>query len=167
MTRTLSTNFGPGMGYACLISLFLGLAAMLSSGCADIEVKSPPRDVQTFFVSGQEADFLGALCLSTKGLDLSAYSHLAGVRYPPTTKVDVLYGPPSRPFQSFAVLECESNFHSQPAEVTAGFQEKAREIGADAIILCRPGLDRGLPGMPLSAKMQAVAIKYKLTGNHL
>jgi hypothetical protein len=167
MTRTLLTDFGPGMGFAWIICLFLGLAAILPSGCAEIEVKPPSREVQTFFVSGQEADFLGALCLSSKGLDLSAYSHLAGVRYPPTTKVEVLYGRPSRPFQSFAVLECESNSHFQSPEVMAGFRKKAREIGADAIIMCRPGSGRVLPGMPPSAKMQAVAIKYKLTENQL
>jgi hypothetical protein len=40
---------------------------------------------------------------------------------------------------------------------------KAGEIGADALIMCRPGGDQGLPGLPPSAQTQAVAIKYKLT----
>ena len=45
-----------------------------------------------------------------------------------------------------------------------GLKNKAREIGADAIIICQPGVNQGLPGLPPSTKLQAVAIKYKLTG---
>jgi hypothetical protein len=52
-----------------------------------------------------------------------------------------------------------------------GLKDKAREIGADAIILCQSGPDSGLPGISSAAIMQAVAIRYIVTtssdkGNH-
>ena len=135
---------------------------LVITGCADVNLKSPSAEVKTFFVAGHEADFLGTLCGSAGYVDLSAYSHLAGVKYPPTLKVDVLNQPPSRPYKSFAVLEYE------PSAAASGALEdlrgKAREIGADAIIICQPGQDQGLSGLPPSTKMHAVAIKYKLTG---
>ncbi|MGA9754522.1 MAG: hypothetical protein WBV23_05200 [Desulfobaccales bacterium] len=115
-------------------------------------------------MAGHEADMLGALCLSPGSADLSAYAHLAGVQYPPTLKVDVLKQPPAVPYKSFAVLECASGANATPDAVMAGLQSKAREIGADAIIICQPGLNPGLPGLAPSANTQAVAIKYKTLG---
>jgi hypothetical protein len=85
------------------------------------------------------------------------------IKNPPTLQVDDLRQVPSRPYESFAVLECESAPQSRPEEVVEGLKGKAREIGADAIILCQGGPDQGLPKMPPTAKMQAVAIKYILT----
>ena len=96
-------------------------------------------------------------------MDLSAYSHLAGVKYPPTLKVDILSQAPSRPYKSFAVLEYEPSSNSAPEAQMADLKKKAREIGADALIICRPGEKPELSGLPPSTKMQAVAIKYKLT----
>jgi hypothetical protein len=84
--------------------------------------------------------------------------------YPRSTQVEVLRKAPSRPYKSFAVLECEPSVHSNPAELMERLKNKAREIGADAIILCHAGPDQGLPGMSPTQKMQAVAIRYKLTG---
>jgi hypothetical protein len=136
---------------------------LVITGCAAVNLKSPAAEVKTFFVAGHEADFLGSQCGTAGYVDLSAYSHLAGVKYPPTPKVDVLTQPPSRPYKSFAVLEYE------PAPAASGtslegLRGKAQEIGADAIIICQPGQNQGLAGLPPSTKMQAVAIKYKLTG---
>ena len=71
--------------------------------------------------------------------------------------------PPSRPYKSFAVLQYNPAPQAKPEEVEAGLKDKAREIGADAIILCQTGADPKLPGLPPAAKMQAVAIKYILT----
>jgi uncharacterized membrane protein len=88
---------------------------------------------------------------------------LAGVKYPPTYKVDVLNQPPSKPYKSFAVLEYEPSVTASGGSLE-GLKGKAREIGADAIIICQPGQSPGLPGLSASSKMQAVAIKYKLTG---
>jgi hypothetical protein len=144
--------------------LVLVTAALVNFGCAEFNLKSPSPEVKTFFVAGHEADFLSTLCASSGSIDLSAYSHLAGVRYPPTLKVDVLNQPPSRPYKAFAVLEYEPTTNSSAEELMAGLKTKAREIGADAIIICQSGVNHGLPGLPPSTKMQAVAIKYKLTG---
>jgi len=134
---------------------------MVSSGCAEIMLQSPPREVKAFFMAGNEANLLTLRCLSPGAVDLSAYAPFMGVQYPPTLKVEVLSQPPTRPYQSFAVLEGESSSRSTSEELMAGFQHKAREIGADAIILCQPAPDRGLAGRPPTPKMRAVAIKYK------
>lgn len=144
-----------------LVLVAVGLAV---TGCAEYNLKSPSAEVKTFFVAGQEADFLGTQCGSAGYVDLSAYSHLAGVKYPPTLKVDVLNQPPSRPYKSFAVLEYSPSVNPASGALMEGLTGKAREIGADAIIICQPGQNQGLPGLPPSTKMQAVAIKYKLTG---
>lgn len=138
-------------------------AILAVTGCAEFNLKSASPEVKTFFVAGQEADLLGTQPDSCGAVDLSAYSHLAGVKYPPTPAVDVLNQPPTRPYKSFAVLEYESSVNPASGAVMEGLKGKAREIGADAIIICQPGV-QGLPGLPPSSKMQAVAIKYKLTG---
>ncbi len=146
-----------------VIVLVLAAIALVVTGCAEVNLKSPSAEVKTFFVAGHEADFLGTLCDKAGYVDLSAYSHLAGVKYPPTLKVDVLNQPPAKPYKSFAVLEFEPSVAAS-GEPLEGLRGKAQEIGADAIIICQPGQNQGLPGLPPSTKMQAVAIKYKLTG---
>jgi hypothetical protein len=138
--------------------------ALVATGCTEYALKSPSPDVKTFFVAGREADYLSTMNCSSGDVDLSAYSHLAGVKYPPTQRVDVLSRPPSRPYKSFAVLEYKPAASSSTHTQLEGLKSKAREIGADAIILCHPGVTQGLPGLPPSANLQAVAIKYKL--NH-
>ena len=137
--------------------------ALVATGCTEYVLKSPSPDVKTFFVAGREANFLSTMNCSSGDVDLSAYSHLAGVKYPPTQRVDVLRQPPSRPYKSFAVLEYKPAASGSTDRQLEGLKSKAREIGADAIILCHPGVTQGLPGLPPSANLQAVAIKYKLT----
>ncbi len=149
--------------YAVTIFLFLGSAVMGVSGCAEINPRSPSQEVKAFFVAGKEAQYLALQCPTSGSVDLSAYAHLMEVKYPPTFQVDVLREPPSRPYKSFAVLEFEPAPQSKPEEVVEGLKDKAREIGADAIILCHSGPDQKLPGIPPTAKMQAVAIKYIVT----
>jgi hypothetical protein len=151
------------IAYAVTIFLFLGAPVMGLSGCAEINLKSPPQEVKAFFVAGKEANYLALQCPTSGSVDLSAYSHLMEIKYPRTTQVDVLRKAPSRPYKSFAVLECEPAPHSKSEEMVEGLKGKAREIGADAIILCGSGLDQGLPGMPPTSKLQAVAIRYILT----
>jgi hypothetical protein len=146
-----------------IIILFLCLAVMGVSGCAAVNLKSPSQEVKAFFVAGNEASYLALKCPSSSYVDLSAYSHLMGIKYPPTLKVDVLSGPPPRPYKSFAVLEYEPSDNGKTEEVMEGLKNKAREIGADAIILSHSGLGQGLPGMPPTSKIQAVAVKYQLT----
>jgi hypothetical protein len=148
---------------AATIFLFLGSAVMGVSGCAEPNRVSPSQEVGAFFVAGQEAQYLALECPTAGSVDLSAYAHLTGVKYPPTFQVDVLKKPPSRPHKSFAVLEYNSTSQLAPGAVTAKLQEKAREIGADAIILCQTGPGQKLPGIPAGGKIQAVAIKYIVT----
>jgi hypothetical protein len=157
-------NFLPGSVYAVAICLFLGPAVMVFSGCAEINLQAPPQEVKTFFVAGREANYLGVLCLLPNAMDLSAYDQQMGIKYPPTFKVDVLNGPPSRSYKSFAVLESDHSSYANHEKLLEGFKDKAREIGADAIILCHAGPVQEIPGEWPTQRMQAVAIKYKLTG---
>ena len=151
------------VAYAVTIFLLLGSAVTGVSGCAAINLNSPSQEVKAFFVAGKEAHYLALQCPTSGSVDLSAYSHLMEIKYPPTLQIDVLRKAPSRPYKAFAVLECEPASHSRPEEMVEGFKGKAREIGADAIILSGAGPDQGLPGIPPTSKMQAVAIKYILT----
>jgi len=149
--------------YVVTIFLFLGSAVMGISGCGEINRRSPSQEVNEFFVAGKEAQYLALQCPTSGSVDLSGYTHLMKVKYPPTFQVDVLREPPSRPYKSFAVLEYDPAPQAKPEEVEAGLTDKAREIGADAIILCQTGPDQKLSGIPSTAKMQAVAIKYIVT----
>jgi hypothetical protein len=145
-----------------LLVLFL-LAVTATAGCAGISSDSSSDEVRAFFITAQEANYLGVLCMSPKQMDLTAYSHLMGVKYPPTTSVEVLDSPPSRPYLAFAVLESPVPYISEtyaPA-LLEDFKNKARAIGADAIILCPPKVEV-LPRRQRSAKMEAVAVKYRL-----
>ena len=149
---------------------FLG-ALTLAGGCAAVGQQSPADDVKAFFLAAHEANFLGVQCFSTKNLDLSGYSHLIGVKYPPTQSVDILNGPPSRPYQAFAVLEAQDPYSSSEtydAKVLAGFTSKAKAIGADAIIICGASGQAAPPLLQKSSKLAAVAVKYRLeTGPEL
>jgi hypothetical protein len=137
---------------------------ILAAGCAGIGQKAPPDEVKAFFVAANEANLLGVQCLSPNQVDLSGYTHLMGVKYPPTQEVDILDRPPSRPYQAFAVLESSAPYPSGTYDpgLLAGFKDKARAIGADAIILCHPGGREGLPGLGRSSKIEALAVRYRL-----
>jgi hypothetical protein len=161
--RVAKKNMRLKILYAATIALVMGSAVMGVSGCAETKRLSPSHEVGAFFMAGKETQYQGLECPTSGSVDLSAYAHLTGIKYPRTYQVDVLREPPSRPYKSFAVLEYNSASPSAPEGVTAGLQDKAREIGADAIILCQAGPDQKLPGIPTGGKMQAVAIKYILT----
>jgi hypothetical protein len=163
MLRGAQQNSMSIIAYAVTLFLVLGSAVLGLSGCAGINLKSPPHEVKAFFVAGKEANYLALQCPTSGYMDLSAYSHLMEIKYPRTTQVEVLKKAPSRPYKSFAVLEYEPAPHSRLEEVVEGLKDKAREIGADAIILCQAGPDSGLPGTPPAAIMQAVAIRYIVT----
>jgi hypothetical protein len=162
------------MAYAVTIFLVMGLAVCGFSGCAsvsqpgnsqEVSVRSHSHEVKAFFVAGNEANYRALLCNSPGNVDLSAYSQQVGVKYPRTVQVDILKIPPSRPYKSFAMLECKPGPHSKSGEVLEGLKDKAREIGADAIILCHPGMDQGPSGMSPAATIQAEAIRYMLTSS--
>lgn len=158
------------------VSIFLSLALPVIdfSGCAnvnqqgqsqEVSLKSQSQEVDTFFVAGNEAHFRSLLANSSGNVDLSAYSRQMGIKYPRTVQVDVLKAPPSRPYKSFAILECKPGPHATSAEVLEGLKSKAREIGADAIILYHSGLDLGPSGRPPASTIQAEAIRYMLTNS--
>jgi hypothetical protein len=157
--------------YGVSVFLFLALAGSGFSGCAnlnqqgqsqEVTVNSQPQEVNAFFVAGNETHYRGLLSHSSGNVDLSAYSRQMGIKYPSTCKVDVLKAPPSRPYKAFAILECKPGPHSKYEEVLAGLENKAREIGADAIILCGSTLDQGPSGLPPASLIQAEAIRYIL-----
>ena len=131
--------------------LFLALVAW---GCAGVSEKYPSDEAKAYFAAAKEANFLGVECMSPQHVDLSAYTSLMGVKYPPTAAVEVLSEPPSRPYQAFAVLQSPAAQSSQNVSPTilAQLTNKAKAIGADAIIICRAP----------AAKAEAVAIKYRL-----
>jgi hypothetical protein len=149
--------------YAGTIFLFLGSAVMGLSGCSGATLQSTPNEVKAFFVAGKQANYLALQCPTSGYVDLSAYSHLMEVKYPPTTQVEVLRQAPSRPYKSFAVLEYEAGPHSRLEAVLEGLKDKAREIGADAIILCQSVPNSGTAGTSTPALLQAVAIRYIVT----
>jgi hypothetical protein len=160
--------------YRVSILMFLTLAVMGFSGCAtpnlqeesrEVSVKPQSQEVNAFFVAGNEAQYRGLLCNSTINVDLSAYAKQMGVKYPRTFKVDVLKAPPSRPYKAFAMLECKLGPASKSEEVLESLKSKAREIGADAIILGNSALNQTQFGIPLAATIQAEAIRYILTGS--
>jgi hypothetical protein len=126
------------------------LLALMLWGCAGVSEKYPSDEAKVYFDAANEAHYRGVLCQSPQQVDISAYASYMGVKYPPTVRVEVLSEAPSRPYQAFAVLQGPSQDVSPT--VLAQLTDKAKTIGADAIIICRPP----------AAKAEAVAIKYRL-----
>jgi hypothetical protein len=146
--------------------LILLSAAVLTAGCATVERQSAPHEVKVFFGAANAANFQGIQRGSGKQLDLSGYTHLMEVQYPPTQTVEVLNRPPSRPYQAFAVLETSlpSSTPTYDPKMLDSIKDKARAIGADAIIFCGPQDRMGLPGLENSSNLAAVAVKYRVEG---
>ena len=143
--------------YGVSIFLFLASAVIGFSGCAnvnqpgqsqEVSLNSQSEEVSVFFVAGKAAHYLALECPTSGSVDISAYTHLMEVKYPPTFQVDVLRKAPSRRYKTFAVLECKPGPHSRSEVMLEGLKNKAREIGADAIILCQGG---HVPGTPRNA----------------
>ena len=170
--RVSQENLMSMITYGVSIFLFLASAVIGFSGCANVNqsgqsqqeviVNSQPEEVSVFFVSGKAAHYLALKSPTSGSVDISAYTHLMEVKYPPTFHVDVLRKAPSRRYKTFAVLECKPGPQSR-SEMLESLKKKAREIGADAIILWQGGSEKGLPEMLPTSKMQAVAIRYILT----
>ena len=53
--------------------------------------------------------------------------------FPPTASVEILLDRPARPHKTFAILE--DNYGGSPEEINGRLARKAREIGADAIVI--------------------------------
>jgi hypothetical protein len=138
---------------------------ILMAGCGGAGQKSPPAEVRAFFAAANEANYLGVMRLSPNQVDLSGYTHLMGIQYPPTQKVDVLNSPPSRRYQAFAVLESSVPDAAEAYDpgLLEALKNKARAIGADAIILRHPADHLALrSGLQKASTVEAVAIKYRL-----
>jgi hypothetical protein len=133
------------------------------AGCAGANQPSSADEVKAFFKAGNEAIFLGVKDFSPQPMDLSAYIHLMGVKYPPTQTVEVLSDPPQRPYQVFAVLEGSGPGAATGEAAIERFKGMGREIGADAIVLCGSKKVQGLVDLPVSSdsKAKALAIKYR------
>lgn len=106
--------------------------------------------------------FLCFACVHTMMLEESA------VKYPPSSRVDILLEPPSRPYKQIAILESKAE---NPTTAMARIREKAKEIGADAIMPLNrethTGVVTGFAGKwsffaaPLTeTNVSMVAIKY-------
>ena len=134
----------------------------MAYGCAGAGEKSSSDEVKAFFGAANEANFLGSMCMSPQYKDLSAYNSFMGVKYPPTDSVEVLSGPPSRPYQAFAVLQGPaSSSPTATPDVLAQLTTKAKAMGADAIILCQQPGGPEQKGAVRPAKVEAVVIKYR------
>lgn len=92
----------------------------------------------------------------------------SGVKYPSTTRVDILLEPPSRPYKQIAILESKAE---KSTTAMARIREKAKEIGADAIMPLNmetnTGVATGFGGktsffvVPITeTNVSMVAIKY-------
>ncbi len=132
------------------------MLALAAGGCAGVNETSSSDEVQAFFAAANEANFQGALSVSSRQADLSAYTPLMGIKYPPTTSVEILSGPPARSYKAFAVLQCS------PPLVLSQFTDKAKAIGADAIIICQAPGGSGQTSANQPGKVEALAIKYRL-----
>jgi len=53
--------------------------------------------------------------------------------YPPTTEVELVLDPPSRPHKTFALLE--DRYGGTPEEINARLTETGRALGADVILI--------------------------------
>jgi len=86
--------------------------------------------------------------------------------YPPTEKVEILRNPPAKPYKEIAIFETHSNSPEGGSEIECiqAMAEKAKSIGADAIIIDdRRTILGGITGVghPLNYSLvRAVAIKY-------
>jgi hypothetical protein len=100
--------------------------------------------------------FILAGCIQTQVtmLDFAA-------KYPPARGVEVLYQEPHRPFKSFAVVEAEGS--ASETQLLESLREKAKALGADAIIVLPPRQKEGTGGL-LFPILKGIAIKYAYRG---
>jgi hypothetical protein len=78
----------------------------------------------------------------------------SGIKYPPSSKVDILLEPPSRPFKQIAILESKAENSTM---AIARIREKAKELGADAIMPLNKETNTGV-GTGLGGKWSFFAL---------
>lgn len=91
-------------------------------------------------------------------------------QYPPTTLVEVLNSAPARPYIRLAELETEAPPKAPTAKMLESLVEKAKRLGADAVVLtgdevrpeepmyCSCG---GLIMLPARRVIESLAIRYR------
>ena len=93
----------------------------------------------------------------------SGYTLLKDTKYPPTEKVEVLFEPPSKPYEPFALLEARSYTVPRATipDLINELKRKAGKLGADAIILSQKPGEVVFLGGQTAPTLSATAIKYK------
>ena len=75
--------------------------------------------------------------LSLDGCTTSGTSAVPGASYPPTdpNKVQVLYQPPSRPYQVIGFVSVDKTIGVENEQVAKKFREAAAKLGAQAVVV--------------------------------
>ena len=93
--------------------------------------------------------------------------------YSPTSNIEILMKPPSKPYIEMALLESPEGFNVP--DLLIEMKEKAKQLGADAILYINESIRQHPPSttyMPITGgyqsiggvtyiKVKAIAIKYK------
>jgi hypothetical protein len=77
--------------------------------------------------------------------------------YPPSSRVEILKEPPSRPYRQIGMVSAEGVV--EMTELTARLSAKAQSIGADAVILLPVEYKMGLGGNQFPV-LKGIAVKY-------
>jgi hypothetical protein len=56
------------------------------------------------------------------------------VRYSPSTNVEILSAPPTKPYKAIAILETAGAANAPLPDLLESMRQRAKEIGADAVI---------------------------------
>jgi len=88
-----------------------------------------PIAMRTIILIALLAALAGCASVTTRVVETNP-----AVRFPPTTNVEILFEPPQRPYTQIAMLETEGEFGVSELELLEDMRERARALGADAIV---------------------------------
>jgi hypothetical protein len=93
----------------------------------------------------------------------SGHTLLNNSQYSPTENVEVLFEPPSRPYDTFALIEARSYTVPRATipDLINELKRKAGKLGADAIIISQKSGEVVYLGGQTAPTLSATAIKYK------
>jgi len=93
----------------------------------------------------------------------SGYTLLKNTQYAPTENVEVLFEPPIKPYESFAMIEARSYTVPRATipDLINELKNKAKNLGADAIIISNKAGEVVYLGGQTAPTLNAIAIKYK------
>jgi hypothetical protein len=97
------------------------------------------------------------------------------MRYPPSATVEILSTPPTKPYKAIAILETAGAANAPLPDLLESMRQKAKEIGADAVIPTGDASQRQPQGLIYNPwlggyqtfgggvlpKIQGLAIKYQ------